>query len=179
MKKILGICGSPRYNGNSEIALSRIMYQCGKYASTSTFKASQMNINFCDGCLMCEETGHCHIEDDMDLLITQFQAADIIIISTPVYFDSLPAICKNILDRTNPLCNSIGGKRAYILTFGQADETSWERACTCLENYFEVMDISVLGKYSFYAREKNDVSNNEEILKKIDEISEIIISICK
>ena len=176
MKKILGISGSPWHNGNSEVALSRIINNCKKYAIVSMYNASQMNINMCDGCLTCEETGHCHQNDDMKNIIEQIMTADIIIISTPVYFDGLPAILKNILDRTNPLCNSISGKEAYILTFGQADKTSWERACTCLENYFEVMNISVIGKHSFYARCKGDIVNNDEILKKLDDISASIVS---
>lgn len=37
------------------------------------------------------------------------------------------------------------------------------------------MNIAVMGKYSFYAREKNDVANNVEILKKLDTISASII----
>lgn len=176
MKKIIGISGSPRHNGNSEVALARVAANCKKNADVSVYNVSQMNIHLCDGCLACEETGNCHQKDDMGQIIEQIMAADIIIISTPVYFDGLPALCKNVLDRTNSLCNHLGGKEAYILTFGQADETSWERACACLENYFEVMDIAVLGKYSFYAREKNDIVNNEEVLKKLDDIAENIIS---
>lgn len=175
MKKILGISGSPRHNGNSEVALLRVLSNCEKDLAVVTFNVSEMNIHLCDGCLVCEETGYCHQKDDMASLIEQIESADVIIISTPVYFDGLPAICKNILDRTNPLCNRIGGKEAYILTFGQADETSWERACVSLENYFEVMNIAVVGKYSFHAREKNDVANNVEILKRLDTISANII----
>lgn len=178
MKKILGISGSPRHHGNSEMALSRILNNCEKYASVVKFNVSQMNVHLCDGCLTCEDTGICYHEDDMASLITQIKEADIIVISTPVYFDGLPAVCKNILDRTNPLCNCIGGKEAYIITFGQADEISWERACACLENYFEVMNIDVLGKYSFCARENNDVVNNIDILKKLDDISVNIINKC-
>ncbi len=178
MKKILGISGSPRNNGNSEVALARVAANCKKNADVLVYNVSQMNVHLCDGCLTCEETGRCHQKDDMKQIVEQLVVADIIIISTPVYFDGLPAICKNILDRTNSLCDSLGGKEAYILTFGQADETSWERACACLENYFEVMGIEVLGKYSFLAREKNDIANNEEILKKLDAISESIISHC-
>lgn len=178
MKKIIGISGSPRHNGNSEVALARVAANCKKNADVSVYNVSQMNIHLCDGCLACEETGKCHQKDDMEQIIEQIMVADIIIISTPVYFDGLPALCKNILDRTNPLCNHLSGKEAYILTFGQADETSWERACACLENYFEVVDIAVLGKYSFYAREKNDIVNNKEVLKKLDDIAENIINRC-
>lgn len=178
MKKILGISGSPRQKGNSEFALSRIMEKCKEYATVSIYNASQLNIQLCDGCLVCEETGCCHKSDDMESLIAQIETADIIIISTPVYFDGLPAVCKNILDRTNPLCNCISGKEAFILTFGQADETSWERARSCLENYFEVMNIAILGEHSFYARNKSDIVDNEEVLKKLDDISTSIISRC-
>lgn len=178
MKKILGISGSPRLNGNSETALAKIIANCAKHTSVDTFNVSQMNIHLCDGCLTCEETGSCHQKDDMVALIKQIKTADIIIFSTPVYFDSLPAVCKNILDRTNPLCGCIDGKEAYIITFGQADETSWNRACVCLENYFEVMNITVMGKYSFYARERDNVANNKEILKKLDDISASIIKRC-
>lgn len=178
MKTILGISGSMRKNGNSEVALSRLLDSCAMHASVSMFNVSQMNINLCDGCLACEDIGCCHYKDDMVNLITQLKKADIVIISTPVYFDGLPAACKNVLDRTNPLCNCIEGKEAYIITFGQADEKSWERARVCLENYFDVMNIKVLGKFSFCARGRNDVANNMEILKQIDKISAEIISKC-
>lgn len=176
MKRILGISGSMRKNGNSETALARVITKCQKQNVTRIFNVSQMNIGLCDGCLVCEEVGACHRQDDMLNLIDEIKAADLIIVSTPVYFDGLPAVLKNILDRTNPLCNQIGGKEAYILTFGQADETSWERACICLENYFEVMNIKVIGKNSFYARGKNDVMTSEDVLNKLDMIADSIIN---
>lgn len=98
MKKIIGICGSPRQNGNSETALAKIISNCSEYAIAKIFNVSQMNIHLCNGCLICEESGFCNIEDDMANLLTSIEGADIIVFSTPVYFDGLPAICKNILD---------------------------------------------------------------------------------
>lgn len=60
MKKIIGISGSPRHNGNSEVALARVAANCKKNADVSVYNVSQMNIHLCDGCLTCEETGKCH-----------------------------------------------------------------------------------------------------------------------
>lgn len=172
MKKILGISGSPRKNGNSEYALSRIFSKLENNVSTNVFHASEMDIQLCDGCLLCEENGgKCYKTDDMSILETQLEAADIIVITTPVYFDGVPAILKNILDRMNPLSGRIEGKQAYIITFGQADDSSWERARSFLENFFDIMGIKVIGKKSFHARLKNDAKDNAEIIKGVDEIA--------
>ena len=171
MKKIIGISGSPKENGNSNFALSYISSKICEELQMHNFYASKLRIEMCDGCLLCEDDAPCPKYDMMPEVLNALLDADIIVFVTPVYFDSLPATFKNILDRTNPLCNRISGKHAYIITFGQADQVSWDRATQCLENYLEVMGIDVVEKVSFSARLPGDVERNSTIMEELDGIA--------
>lgn len=179
MIRIVGICGSPKENGNSAFALERITSKVGENVCWRNFYASRLNLELCDGCLLCEDGIPCPKDDMMSLVLEEMLEADVLVFVTPVYFDSLPAVFKNILDRTNPLCNRLTGKQAYIITFGQADQVSWNRATQCLENYLEVMGIEVVEKVSFYARLPEDASNNQEIVCKLDSMADRIFQSCK
>lgn len=179
MKKIIGISGSPKENGNSDFALSYISSRIGEESEMRNYFASKLRIEMCDGCLMCEDDAPCPKYDMMPEVLNALLDADIIVFVTPVYFDSLPAVFKNILDRTNPLCNRISGKHAYIITFGQADQISWDRATQCLENYLEVMGIDVVEKASFSARLPGDVENNPTIIEQLNGIADGIKEFAK
>lgn len=168
--KIVGICGSPRKNGNSEWALNYILNECEKFCNVENINIADKNILLCDGCLVCEEDYDCIHKDDMNYINNQLLNSDILIISTPVYFDNVPGVFKNFIDRTNPICNKMKGKKAVVITFGQADEISWNNATQYINTYFDILGISVIGKYSFNARNKFDASNNNEIKNKLSQI---------
>jgi multimeric flavodoxin WrbA len=168
MKKILGICGSPRVGGNSEATFRKIIKGCSEFAEVEQLLLSQEHFQLCDGCLTCETTYQCHFADIHHVHKT-ISEADAVIITTPVYFDSIPAVLKNLLDRMNPLCEQLKGKQAYIITVGQADETSWMWATNYLENYFSILEIEVIGKLSFLARDIGDIERNESFPSKIEE----------
>lgn len=73
----------------------------------------------CDGCLSCEKTGSCHINDDMQPIYDKLLNADGIVIGTPVYYYSMSGQAKTLLDRTFvlghsglKLSNKVGGALA-------------------------------------------------------------------
>lgn len=99
--RILGIVGSPRRNGNTEI----LMHEALKPATdsgceTEMFFLSEREVAPCDACGICFKTGSCVVKDDMQELYGMMARADGIIIGSPVYFGSVSSQAKAVMDRT-------------------------------------------------------------------------------
>jgi multimeric flavodoxin WrbA len=99
--KILGIVGSPRKGGNTEILVEEALAAAGGAgAKTEIFLVAGKKISGCQACNTCRDTGVCKINDDMQPLYKQMEEADGIIFATPVYFGGVTAQLKAIMDRT-------------------------------------------------------------------------------
>jgi multimeric flavodoxin WrbA len=98
--KILGILGSPRKDGNSDILLEEALRGAREAgAETEKIILDELQIHGCRDCKGCNETGRCIIEDDMQHVLDQVLEAQGIIHSGPVYFYSMTAQMKAYLDR--------------------------------------------------------------------------------
>ncbi|MFH1032434.1 MAG: flavodoxin family protein [Chloroflexota bacterium] len=99
--KVLGIVGSARKGGNTEILVKEAL-AAAREAGAQTEIASVVgkNIAGCDGCASCHTTGSCRIKDDMQPIYKQIEVADAIILGSPVYFHTVSAQAKAIMDRT-------------------------------------------------------------------------------
>lgn len=98
--KVLGILGSPRVGGNSDILLEQALagaMEAG--AQVEKIILAQKKISGCLDCDQCDETGVCVIEDDMPEIQEKILEADCVIHSVPVYFWSMTAQMKAYLDR--------------------------------------------------------------------------------
>jgi multimeric flavodoxin WrbA len=99
--KVLGIVGSPRKGGNTEIMVEEALATARKAgAETEIVLVADKKIAGCDACRTCFETDECRIKDDMQPLYEQMEEADAIILGTPVYFHNVSAQLKAIMDRT-------------------------------------------------------------------------------
>lgn len=99
--KILALKGSPRVKGNSTIMLDRFLEGCKKSGAViKALKASDLDIKPCAGCLRCNLIKRCSLRgDDWEQLSRDILDADIIAISSPVYFFNFPSELKGIIDR--------------------------------------------------------------------------------
>ena len=99
--KVLGIVCSGRKGGNTEMLVKEALASAREAgARTELVSVVGKNIAPCDGCGSCRETGVCHIQDDMQSIYQQLETADAIIFGSPVYFGSVSAQAKTIMDRT-------------------------------------------------------------------------------
>lgn len=122
-KKILIVSSSLRAGSNSE----RLAQYLEEGASTAGNKVTLLYlkgklINFCAGCMGCQNTGTCVIRDDMDAMIEQVKEADVIVFATPVYYYSVCGQLKTFLDRCNPLYNADYKFREVYLVTASAEE---------------------------------------------------------
>jgi len=113
---ILGISGTPRKGGNSEILLNAALepFIEAKW-EINKILLSEMKIEPCIGCETCTERKSCFIKDDMDNIYEGFKKCDAIIISAPSYWRNVPSQLKALFDRTfatreiKPLNGKFGG----------------------------------------------------------------------
>jgi multimeric flavodoxin WrbA len=99
--QILGIMCSPRKGGNTEILMKEALASADQAgAQTEMVSVVGKNIAPCDGCSGCRKTSACLIKDDMQDIYQKMEAADGIIIGSPVYFGSVSAQGKAVMDRT-------------------------------------------------------------------------------
>lgn len=103
-KKVLILSSSPRKGGNSETlaaAFAKGAQEAGHAVETVYLREKQCG--FCKGCFACLKTGRCVIRDDAAEIIAKMHDADVLVFATPVYYYSVSAQLKTMLDRANPL----------------------------------------------------------------------------
>ena len=111
---ILCFQGSPRKKGNTKDLLSMFVEQAKKYDATiEVIDVTKQNIQPCKELIVCEKKGVCPIKDDMDKFIyKRIKNADIIVLASPVFFYSVTAQLKALIDR----CQMFWGRK-YKLKF--------------------------------------------------------------
>ena len=132
MKEIVVITGSPRKNGNS-LAMTEAFIKAAEDLghSVKRFDAAEMNVQGCRACQTCYSTGNaCTFDDDFNTIADDILAADAIVFSMPVYWYSIPAQIKCVIDKMYSFCvaeKDYAGKECALI------------AC-CEENDMTVLD---------------------------------------
>lgn len=146
-KKILVISTSPRMGGNSE-TLADEFIRGAKEAGHETEKVClyDKTIEFCKGCLACQQTENCIIHDDAAVIVDRMRRADVVVFATPVYFYEMSGQMKTLLDRTNPLFPGEYSFRDIYLLATSADEekASMDGAVKGLEGWISCFELSRL-----------------------------------
>lgn len=104
MVKVVGLSGSPRKDGNTEILIKEALKTAKKEgAETEFISLAGKDIQPCQACYTCrldDSKGVCAIEDDLPEIFEKLKKADGIIIGSPVYFLSVTAQLKALFDRS-------------------------------------------------------------------------------
>ena len=99
-KKILGVVGSPRLDGNTHILVSKILEGAESEAAvTDIVFLKDLKIKECDGCHVCWNGKPCSKNDDMIDLYSKIGDCDAIVFGTPVYWYGPTALMKGFIDR--------------------------------------------------------------------------------
>lgn len=178
--KILGISGSPRKGGNTDTLLDRSL-EGAKSAGASVEKVILNDLNFkpCQECGGCDETGVCVVKDDMQPLYRKLIEADAVIIASPIFFGSLSAQVKMMIDRLQCLwvskyilkhavSPSKKKRKGVFLSVGGAGKKEFfENAKSIIKIFFTTLDIGYYGDL-FYGGldKKREIAEREDALKK-------------
>lgn len=98
--KVLMLNGSPRPNGNTAVALREmetVFRENG--VEVETVVIGNRAIRGCVACGGCAKTGKCVFDDTVNELAPKFEAADGLVVASPVYYASANATLVACLDR--------------------------------------------------------------------------------
>jgi multimeric flavodoxin WrbA len=100
MIKVIGVCGSPRKDGNTEILLNNSLEAAkSEGAETEIILLSEKKVEPCTACEDCS-SGSCVIEDDFMEVFNRITEADALIFASPSYYESMTPQMKALIDRS-------------------------------------------------------------------------------
>ena len=128
-KKIVVITGSPRKKGNSFAMTDAFIKAAEAKGHTVTrFDTSFMKNGFCHACETCYKTGKaCSFDDDFNVIAPAILEADAVVFSMPVYWYSIPAQIKGVIDRMFSFVvggKDIAGKKCALITCCEESDVS-------------------------------------------------------
>ncbi len=120
MLKVLGIMGSPRYGGNTDLLLDSALKGAeDDGVETEKIRLCDLRISPCKACHGCDKTGECIQKDDMQSIYPKLIEADRLFLSSPIFFMGISAQTKAMIDR----CQCIWIRRYRLnLTIGKGRE---------------------------------------------------------
>ncbi len=128
-KKIVVITGSPRKNGNSFAMTEAFIKAAEEKGHTVTrFDTAMKKVGGCHACETCYSTGKaCTFDDDFNTIAPAILEADAIVFTMPVYWYSIPAQIKGVIDRIFSLVvggKDIAGKECALITCCEEEDMS-------------------------------------------------------
>lgn len=128
-KKIVIITGSPRKTGNSfAMADAFIKAAEAKGHTVTRFDAAMMNVGGCHACETCFKSGKaCSFDDDFNKIAPAVLEADAVVFTMPVYWYSIPAQIKGVIDKLYSFCvagKDIAGKECALIACCEEDDLS-------------------------------------------------------
>lgn len=128
-KKIVVITGSPRKDGNSFVMTDAFIKAAeAKGHTVIRFDAAMKKVGGCHACETCFKTGKaCSFDDDFNIIAPDILDADSVVFTMPVYWYSIPAQIKGVIDRLFSFVvggKDIAGKECALITCCEEDDMS-------------------------------------------------------
>ena len=139
-KKIIVLNGAARKNGNTAKLVDAFTDGAVSAGNqVKTFYLDGMNIHSCKGCLRAsrDSKSPCSQKDDMDQIYAEFEAADVVVFASPVYFWTITGPLKTAADRlyAELECLGYGGFSKQSVLLMTADGGDYSQAVTWYRTY--------------------------------------------
>jgi multimeric flavodoxin WrbA len=169
--KVIGIVGSPRKNGNTELLTKHTLEAISEEGlDTELIRLAGLEIKPCTACMACKKQESCSIEDDLFSIYLKMKEAEGIILASPVYYGSATALIKALMERVgyiarwngNPFHGKVGGPLVVARRSGRnftiAQLTLW----------FQILGFFIPGSTYWnvaIGQKKGEVEQDEEGLR--------------
>jgi multimeric flavodoxin WrbA len=168
--RVLGIAGSPRCGGNTDLLLEQALAGAVTAgAQTNRINSRELNIAPCFHCDKCLPEGKCATDDDMQWLYQELLQADHLILSAPIFFLGLPAQVKAMIDRcqalwvrkyllkVTPAITTQGKRRGlYLSVAGNARPNTFQPSIATVKAWFATLDIEYSAELFFAGMDTRD-----------------------
>jgi len=180
--KILGIMGSPRLGGNTDLLLDAVLSGAqSQGAEVEKLVIDKLNISPCREHYGCLEDGHCVIRDDMDALYPKLLAADGIVVASPMFFYGITAQLKALIDRCQALWArkhvlkqdwpGAGRKGAFIAVGATKGEKLFDGSIATVKYFFKTIGVEYAEELLIRGVDlKGDIQNHPSALKDAFEL---------
>ena len=142
-KKVLILSGSPRKGGNSDLLCDEFARGAKESGNdVEKIRVSEKKIGYCSGCYYCQKSGGvCAKKDDMTEILQKIIDADVLVLSSPVYFYSIDAQLKALIDRTVARWTEVKNKEFYyIMTSADGEKSAQETTLACFRGYADCVE---------------------------------------
>ena len=158
---VLGIAGSPRRGGNSDLLLDRALAAAAEAgASVERVVVARLRIAPCIACDGCWKAGRCVVPDDFQAAYEELIAAERIVLATPIYFMAVSAQAKAFIDRCQcgwarkyvlkealpPTPSGKPRRGALITTAGHHVPSGFRCAATTMRYFLDTLDAEFAGE---------------------------------
>ena len=189
--KVLGIFGSPRRGGNTEILLEEALKGAEKErANIERLYLGDFTITPCKECHGCDDTGKCILLDDMEKIYSKLLEADVVILASPIFFYGVTAWAKALIDRSqalwarkyllkDPSLGKEGKKRkGFFISVGATKGPKvFDGAILTVKYFFDVLNVEYAGELVFRGVEaKGDILKHPEALQQAVEAGRKLVS---
>ena len=148
--KVLGIMGSPRIKGNTDLLLEETLKGAkSQGAEVEKIVVDKLKIASCKEYLGCFKDGNCVIRDNMDEIYPKLLGADVVIIASPMFFYGVSSQAKALIDRCQALwarkhilkqsLPNGGRKGAFIAVGATKGKRLFEGAILTVKYFFEAI----------------------------------------
>jgi multimeric flavodoxin WrbA len=189
--RVLGIGGSPRLGGNSDILLDHFLKGAAEAgAHTEKILLNRLRYQACQECGGCDATGLCVVEDDMQRLFPLLVNSTVVTVASPIFFSSISAQLKAMIDRCQcfwvaryRLKNlpNIGARGVFLATRGQKGLEVFHKTSSIIKAFFNSLNITYTSEiFVDEVDEKGAILEHPDILEKsrrlgYDTVHDIVI----
>jgi multimeric flavodoxin WrbA len=179
--KVVGIYGSPRKGGNSDQLLDKALEGARSAgAEVQKIYVRDLKMSGCIECGGCDKTGQCVVKDDMQGVYPLLEEADVIFLSSPIFFYSVTSQVKALIDRVQAMWSKKmllkpaeerdvpSGRRGYLIAVGATrGKNLFEGAQLTARYFYDALDMAYHGGVFFRRLEKKTaVQENPEALQE-------------
>lgn len=146
-KKVLILSSSPRRGGNSDMLCDEFMRGAAEAGhEVEKIFLRDKTVHYCTGCSTCSfYQKPCPQQDDAAEIISKMLAADLIVMATPVYFYTMSAQMKTLIDRCCGLYTKMKNKEFYfIVTAAEEDRKLLERTVDTFQGFLDCLQNPVV-----------------------------------
>ena len=186
--KVLGISGSPRIKGNTDILLDNVLKGAkSKGADTEKIILNKLRFSPCQECDDIKDDGTCIVQDDMQEVYEKIREANVLVLASPIFFGSLSAQTKIMVDRFQCLWRvkyilkkDIGFKKikgAFISVESSDRKDFFNNARSIVKNLFATINVDYAEElFCPGVDEKGSISKHSGYLKKAFGLGEKLVS---
>ena len=162
-KKVLILSGSPRIGGNSDILCDEFMKGAIESGNdVEKINVSKKKIDYCKACYYCQKSGgECIIKADMAEIIKKMIDSDVLVLASPVYFYSIDAQLKALIDRTVARWTEVKNKEFYYIATCADGREGLDRTIECFRGYADCVngakECGIIYGYGVY--EKGEIKD--------------------